>query len=189
MRLIPLLLLGLLSSATLSAQPLWVASDGSIRFFSDAPLEDIEAVNPHVRSVLNRETGEVAVKLRVRQFDFPNDLMEEHFNESYLESERYPEATFAGTIQETVPYDQPGTYPVTAEGHLTLHGVRRSRTLRGTLTVAADQLTLKTKFQVKLADHQIDRPTLMLMKIAEEVEATAEFNYTPNAATPRAARP
>ncbi|SDL33924.1 YceI-like domain-containing protein [Catalinimonas alkaloidigena] len=159
---------------------LWLSQSGEISFFSSAPLEDIEAVNKSARSALNFETGEVAVKLRIRGFDFPNNLMEEHFNENYLESAKYPEATFAGKLQETIDPAQPGTYPVSARGTLTIHGVAQNRTLTGHLTITPRQITLETDFEVVLVDHKIERPSLMLMKIAEKVDVKARFTYQPS---------
>lgn len=156
------------SSLPLTAQ-LYTAQSGETSFFSKAPLEDISAVNKKVGAVLNTATGDIAVKIPMTEFSFPNKLMQEHFNENYVESDKYPAATFRGKIQETLDYTKPGSYPVTAKGTFDLHGVKQERTLKGTLTVGEGKLTLQSDFPVALKDHNIDIPKLVFQKIAETI--------------------
>nr|MCU0354403.1 YceI family protein [Cytophagales bacterium] len=161
-------LCGLLCTISVHAQQLYSATNTEVSFFSDAPLEDIEATCKTGQSLINTATREVAVKIPIKSFKFPNSLMQEHFNENYMESEKYPHAVFKGKINENIDFSKPGTYPVTATGRINIHGVERDQTIKGTLTVAPNQLNLEAKFDVLLADHQIKIPEVVFMKIAEK---------------------
>lgn len=169
----------MLSVHTLFAQQLFMARSSEVKFFSDAPMEDIEAVNTASQSLLNTATREIAVKVPIQSFKFPNSLMQEHFNENYMESEKYPHATFKGKINEVIDFSQPGTYPVTASGKLTIHGVERDQTLRGKLLVQDGKMNLECAFEVLLADHKIKIPEVVFMKIAEKIAVSARFWYQP----------
>ena len=152
---------------------------GNITFFSSAPLEDIEAKNNKVISLLNVRNNEIAVRVPIKQFQFRNRLMQEHFNENYMESERFPYATFKGKINEKVDFSKPGTYNVTAAGDLNVHGVSRKRTLNGILRVTDSGMLLETKFDIPLADHNIKIPRLVFNKIAERIAASVSISYVP----------
>lgn len=104
--LIALLFIGFQSKAQL-----FITTTGEVSFFSKTPMEDIEAVNKNVSSIINTSTNEVAVQMRITNFVFPNKLMQEHFNENYLESEKFPSATFKGKIKEDVDLTKPGNLP------------------------------------------------------------------------------
>lgn len=158
---------------------LFITQTGETSFFSETPLENISALNKQVAAIINTATSEVAVRIQNVAFHFPNKLMEEHFNENYMETEKYPNATFKGKIQEVIDYPKEGVYDVTAKGTLEMHGVKQERTLRGKLTVAPNQLTLVCNFDVKLADHKIDIPTLVVAKIAESLTIKNRFVLTP----------
>ncbi len=174
-----ILIIGMLSMPVLVAQQLFVAKSSEVKFFSDAPLEDIEAVNTASQSLINTSTKEIAVKVPIKSFKFPNALMQEHFNENYMESEKYPQATFKGTINETINFTQPGSYPVTATGKLTIHGVERDQILRGKLQIEDGKMNLETSFEVLLADYKIKIPEIAFMKIAEKIAVSTRFFYQP----------
>ena len=151
---------------------------GAITFFSSAPLEDIEAKNSKAISLINIGTNEIAVRVPIKQFQFRNRLMQEHFNENYMESEKYPHATFKGKINETVDFQTPGTYDVSATGVLNIHGVSQKRTLNGKLKIDSSGMTLSTNFDVLLKDHKIKIPSIVFNKIAEKIAVTTTFSYT-----------
>lgn len=163
----------------LSAQQLYSATNGTVTFFSKAPLEDIEAKNEKSQSIINAATGEVAVKVPIKGFVFPNSLMQEHFNENYLESDKHPFATFKGKINETIDWNTNGAYPVTATGKLTIHGVERNQTIAGKMQIADGKINLTTDFIVALADHQIKVPSVVFMNIAEKIAVSIWFAYKP----------
>ena len=130
--------------------------------------------------MLNTETKELVVRVPINQFDFPNKLMQQHFNENYLESEKYPYGTFKGKLAEDIDFSKPGTYDATATGVLNIHGVDQKRTLNGKIIVAPDgAVQLNTKFTVALVDHKIDIPKIVFNKIAETIAVTTNFNYQP----------
>lgn len=161
---------------------LYSTDKGKIKFFSSAPLEDIEAVNSGVSSVLNAETGAVLFKLLIKNFKFQNNLMQEHFNENYMESEKYPNSEFKGTISDikAIDFFKPGKKQVNITGDLTIHGVKRTVTHGGTLEVLPDGgVKLWGKFPISVADYKVEIPTMVLKNIAETVEVTTDILYAP----------
>jgi polyisoprenoid-binding protein YceI len=152
---------------------------GEITFFSSAPLEDIDSKNNRVISMLNTQSLEILVRIPINQFEFQNKLMQEHFNEKYLESDRYPYATFKGKMSAGIDFSKDGIYDVSALGVLNLHGVDQKRTLTGKITVSKDGIKLDTRFNINLADHKIDIPKLVFNKIAERIAVHATLNYLP----------
>lgn len=161
------------------AQQLYASVSSETRFFSSTPLEDIEAASTKAQSLINVQTREVAVKIPVKSFVFPNGLMQEHFNENYMESEKFPHATFKGRINEPVDLARPGVYDVSATGRLNIHGTERDQTIKGKLTVRPGNMDLEATFEVPLADHNIRVPKVVFMKIAEKIAVTAKFAYQP----------
>lgn len=175
-----LTLLFLSNAVHLVAQDVYKLQSSKIHFYAGTPVEDIEADNLKATSFLNIKTGEVIIAIPNKEFTFKNALMQEHFNENYMESEKFPKSEFKGKIQNIAGYDltKPGKYTVKIEGTLTIHGVAKPRTLDAVLTVAADKkIAGETKFNVLLADHTIQRPQLLWEKLSESVEITAFLTY------------
>lgn len=177
--LIQILVTGLYMTLPAQSQNLFIAQNSEVQFFSETPLENIQASNKKISSLLNTSTGELAVKMNIKDFHFPNQLMEEHFNENYMETEMYPTATFKGKMQEAIDYTKDGTYAVTSQGTLTMHGVTKARLLKGTLVVKGNQLLLTCDFDVPLADHKIEVPTLVIAKIADVIAVKAKYSFVP----------
>ena len=155
---------------------LYFTQTGKTSFFSKTPLEDISAVNSTVSSILNTATNDIAVRMNINQFRFPNRLMEEHFNENYLESEKFPAATFKGKIAEKIDFTKEGTYDVTAKGVMMIHGVSKEKVLTGKLTVGKDNISIDTNFEIALVDYKIDVPKLVWEKIAEKIAVKNSFS-------------
>jgi polyisoprenoid-binding protein YceI len=155
-----------------------MTNTGEVSFFSKTPMEDIDAINKSVSSIINTATNEVAVQMRITNFVFPNKLMQEHFNENYLESEKYPSATFKGKIKESVNLTVPGTYAIEALGSATIHGVTRPIELKGSIVSTGNNLTLSCQFEIKLVDYQIKIPKIVFAKIAEVIKVSSKMNYT-----------
>ena len=175
-----LIFLFLASVAVLpAAAQVYTSAGSTISFFSKAPLEDIHAVNKDARSLIDLGKKEVAVVIGIRSFRFEKPLMEEHFNENYMESHKYKTAVFKGKINENADLTKDGTYNVTATGKLNIHGVEQARTIKGTLTVKGDKITLHSKFPVALKDHNIKVPSAVIKNIAEVVDVTANITYVP----------
>jgi hypothetical protein len=165
-------------SLTVGAQQRYVAEKSLISFFSDGAIEDISAVNEKVTSIFDVVNGEVAYLLSIKDFQFPNKLMQVHFNEKYLESEKYPKSSFQGKI---VGFNSSATGPqrVKAVGKLTLHGVTIDIDVPGTVEVSGNRLAVKAKFMLKLADYEIKIPQIVYQNIAQEVELTIDLTYRP----------
>ncbi len=157
---------------------LYQAQNGEVSFFSKTPLENIDAVSKSVNSIINVATNEIAVQMRITSFVFPNKLMQEHFNENYLESEKFPMASFKGKIKEAVDLKKAGTYPVTAAGTATIHGVTKPIEIKGTIVSDGTQLQLSSQFDVRLQDYQIDIPKIVFAKIAEVIEVKSKIQFT-----------
>lgn len=173
------LLLSLFVAAGLTASAQKYSADKTfVSFFSDAVLEDITAENTKSSAIFNSSTGDIAFSIPMKEFKFAKSLMQQHFNEKYVESEKYPKSTFQGKI---VGY-QPGTsgaQQVKAQGKLTIHGVTKDIDVPGTIEAQGNKLLMKSKFKVKVADYNITIPQLVFQNIAEEVEVTVDFTFKP----------
>lgn len=155
-----------------------VKSDKSeTTFFSSAMLEDITATTTKGVSVINLETGEIAFRIPIQSFEFEKSLMQEHFNEKYLESDTYPNATFTGKITN---WQQGAAIPkAVAEGTMKIHGVEKNIKVEGSIT-NLNKLKIKAVFPIKVAEYGIEVPSLMFQKIAEVVEVTILYEYPIN---------
>jgi len=160
-------------------QDVIIDKEGVAHFFSEAPLEDIEAVNKKAVGAIDMKKGTVAVSMLIKNFHFDKSLMEEHFNENYLESEKYPNASFKGTIQDfsSIDFNLPGTYHAVAEGEIEIHGVTKPLKSEVELKVMDEVIIATTSFQIKLEDHKIKVPKLVIKNIAEIVDVDATFNF------------
>ena len=178
MRTITIIICLLFSSISLSAQDLYKATDGEISFFSEAPVENISAINKDVKALINAKNAEVAFIVTNVGFKFEKPLMEEHFNENYMESHKYKVSVFKGKIVDEVDFTKDGTYEVTAKGALDIHGVTVEREIKGTLTISNGKINLTTEFDVALKDHKIKIPSVVVKNIAEVVKAVSYTHLT-----------
>ncbi len=150
---------------------------GKVSFFSKTPAMNIEASSQVLNSIISPDNNTLAFTIQNTSFKFKNSFMEEHFNEKYMESDKYPRSTFSGKINEQVDLRKDGVYNVTATGKLSIHGVEQPRTISGELTISGSTLHLKSSFNVKLVDHKIEVPTLVFEKIAEEIQITVDSDF------------
>lgn len=157
----------------------YYTKNGNISFFSKTSMENIKADNNQVMSVLNTQTGEIQFSLLIKSFHFEKALMEEHFNENYLESDKFPKAGFKGTITDMsrVSFTTDGLYTVPVSGEMTLHGVTKKITTTGTLTVKAGKISAISKFFIKLSEYNISIPSLVKDNIAESVEVNVNSSF------------
>lgn len=180
-----LIIAGLFLVFTSAQAQIYTAKSGSttISFHSAAPMEDIDATNKGAIIVLRASTNDVQVRVTIENFKFKNALMEEHFNENYMETNKkvdvngaatYPNkyAEFKGKISETIDYNSQGEYKVTLVGKLNMHNVTRDVTISGTLTKKGNDLIISSTFKVKVADYEIKVPSMYVKNIAEEVDIT-----------------
>ena len=155
--------------------------DGNISFSSEAPLENIEAQNHSVTSVVDFDTGNLEFAVLIKAFQFEKALMQEHFNENYMESSKFPKATFKGRIEG---YDKDalmteGEHPVTVVGDLTIHGVTRAVEAEGAFRVQGEKITASSTFEQQVADYDIEIPALVRDKIAKTVTIRVSLDYEP----------
>ncbi len=157
----------------------YITKTGTIKFSSHTDLEDIKAENRKVVSALDSKTGALEFSLLMKGFDFPNDLMEQHFNESYVESSKYPKATFKGTVTDisNVNFAKDGTYKVKYTGKLTIKNVTRDVTGDATITVKGDKVTATSNQKIKPADYNISIPAPVAGKIAEVINVDINMDY------------
>jgi len=151
---------------------IYKAKDGGTisSFFSTAPLEDITATNKGAVVVMNTNTNDIQVRVTIQNFKFKNALMEEHFNENYMESQKFPNAVFKGKINEKIDYTKDGEAKVTVTGKMEMHGVTKEGTYEGILVKKGEEITIKCKFKIKVADYNIQVPSLYVKNIAEVVD-------------------
>jgi len=161
-----------------SAQ-VYTAKEGSVFFYSKAPVENIEASTNNVQAILNTSTKEVAFIVPIRSFQFPKDLMKEHFNEKYMESDKFPNAAFSGKVKEEIDWKKDGTYPASVTGTMKMHGVKKDKIYTGTVTVRGDQISLESFFTVALKEFEITIPKLLFQNIADTITVKMNVNFQP----------
>ncbi len=156
----------------------YISNTGSIKFFSEAPLENITAVNHQASSVFDLGSGEIVFSVPIKEFEFKKSLMKKHFNENYMDSDEYPKATFKGKLKNYRPEN--GNYAATAVGDLTIHGQTRKVEIKGDLKVSTNAVVMEAVFPVALKDYDIKIPKILFSNIAEEVEVTLKFELKPH---------
>ena len=165
---------------TINAQK-YMTKNGYIGFYSHTSMEDIKADNNQVAGVLDISTGEMVFQALIKSFHFDRALMEEHFNENYLESDKIPKSTFKGKITNlaAVSFSKNGTYEVTVEGDLTIHDVTNKISTKGTIEVVTGGINASSKFKIVPEDYRIDIPSVVREKINKDLEVTVTMKYTP----------
>ncbi len=163
------------------AQNKYFSRDGKISFYSKAPVEDIEAHHNQVSSIINMENGDIVFSMLIKGFQFEKALMQEHFNENYLESEKYPKSVFEGRITNFNDLDlsKDGEYDLKITGQLTIHGVTKEYSTDAKLKRTGDKLQGTCTFKVKVADHKIKIPSTVVDNIAEVVDVNVDIVYQP----------
>jgi len=124
--------------------------------------------------VFELATGKLAFSVPMRGFVFLNSLMQDHFNENYAESEKYPRSRFSGTLLKT-PSDEElrsGPQNVEVQGKLTIHGVTRKVKVPGIMYLRGNELVVTSKFAVAPADYKIKIPALVRNNIAKSIDVS-----------------
>lgn len=159
---------------------IYKSNTGKINFFSSTPVEDIKADNNKVKSAFNSETGDIQFSALIKDFQFDKALMQEHFNENYMESNKYPKSTFAGKIEKIASIDmhKPGTYKSNVSGKLTIKDVTKDVSTLGTFTVQeGHKVNGKATFVINPEDYNIKIPKLVSNKISREIKITVDVDY------------
>lgn len=177
-----ILLLLLLAASIVGAKAqIYMAKNGAISFHSDSPLEDIDGKSKTIMSLFNTSSRDMMFTAKIKSFDFKNQLMKEHFNENYLESDKYPDATYKGKVNETIDFTKDGAYPVTTTGKMNIHGVERDITEKGTLTISGGgkNILIHCEMMVRLVDYKIEIPKLVVTNIAEVIAVKIDIAFVP----------
>lgn len=166
--LLVLLTIGVLES---QGQGRYMTQTGSVSFFSTSIIEDIEAHTEEVSAIFDLQNGQLAFSIPIKSFQFKRTLMQEHFNENYMETGRFPKATFRGKVQDlnTGALLKGGSQRITVEGDITIHGVTRRITVPGVLELSQGSLLVNAYFSVAPADYNIEIPLLVRENIAKVV--------------------
>ena len=179
-KLILVLIIILTGSQVIFGQS-YLTKNGKISFFSKTDLENIDAVNNQVVSVITPQTGSIAFSVLINGFLFKKALMQEHFNENYMESAKYPKAGFKGTITDLgkVNFTTDGSYNITVTGDLSIHNVTNKITLPAVIIVKSGKISASTSFKVKLDDYKISVPKIVESNISKTIEIKVDCNYEP----------
>lgn len=169
--------LALLVSSSVLAQKRLSVDNGKVEFTSNASLELINASTDKVQGLLDPAASTFAFIVNTRSFTgFNSSLQQQHFNEKYLETDKFYEATFTGSIIDPVDFKTSGVYKVRSKGNLIIHGKKQSRIIPGTVTVNNGAVTIEANFNVPLADHDITIPKIVNQKIATEIIVKLKFD-------------
>jgi len=158
-----------------------MTKNGYIGFFSHTSMEDIKGDNNQVVGAIDISTGEMVFQAVIKSFHFDRALMEEHFNENYMESDKIPKSSFKGKITNlsSVDFSKNGTYDVTVEGDLTIHDVTNRISTKGTIEVVSGGINANAKFNIVPEDYKISIPGVVRDKINKNLEVTVAMKYAP----------
>lgn len=161
------------------SQDKFISRNGSVQIYSKTPMETIDATNSQVASAIDAGKGTIAFDVIIKSFKFKKALMEEHFNENYMNSDKFPKSTFKGSFPgfDLKNFSKNGSYNVTVEGDLTIHGVTKKIKEKGTLDIKDGKITAKSKFNVKPQDYGIEIPSVVKDKIASLIEISVNIPY------------
>ena len=162
----------LLATIAVNAQDKFFTRSGKVAFHSKTDMENIEAMNTKGTSVLDAKTGTIEFAVLMKAFEFEKELMMEHFNENYVESDKFPKSTFKGTVGDitSVNFQKDGVYPVKVKGQFTLHGVTKDIEADGTIELKGGKPTGKTSFNILLSDYNIVIPNVVKDNISKSVK-------------------
>lgn len=165
-------------SSISQAQGRYLTKQGHVSFFSNTPVEDIKAENNQVLSVLDSGNGKIVISILMKSFMFEKSLMQEHFNENYVESNQFPKTTFKGDIQDFGNLKK-GKHHVLIHGDLTIHGVTQKATIESVFVKSENKITLTGQFHIKILNFGIDIPSAVANNIAKDVAISFELNHKP----------
>jgi polyisoprenoid-binding protein YceI len=177
---IMMLVLASISTASF-AQDKFFTKTGKITFYSKAPMEEIEGKNKTVAAVIDSKSGAIQFALQMKGFEFEKQLMQQHFNENYVESDKYPKAEFKGSITNNseVNYSKDGSYTAKIKGKLTIHGETKDVETQGTVKVNDGKIDASSTFNVLLSDYKISIPSVVKDKVSNSVKITVACDLEP----------
>lgn len=163
------------------SQDKYFTKTGKVSFVSDAPMEKIEGNNKTVIAVMDAKSGKLQFALQMKSFEFEKTLMQEHFNENYVESGRFPKAEFKGSIlnHADINYKKDGSYPAKVKGQLTIHGQTKDVETKGLVKVKGGKIYTESTFDILLSDYNISIPSLVKEKVSNSVAISMECILEP----------
>jgi len=150
----------------------YLTKNGMISFYSNTPFETIEAKNNQVNCALDATTSDFVFKVLMQSFEFKSALMQEHFNENYVETSKFPNAKFKGKVTnvKSIDFKKDGVYPAEVVGDLTIHGVTQHISTKGSFEIKSGKVNGKCRFNLKVADYGIKIPSAVSDKFAESMQ-------------------
>ena len=174
-KIIPTLLLTVI--ATVAYGQRFVLDKSTVSFYSSAPVEDIEAHNEEGNSIIDLETGDMVFSIPIRGFQFEKALMQEHFNENYLESHKFPNATFSAVAFDWERFN--GEQEIQVGGDFNIHGVANRMEITGKMLIEKKRVVIDAEFDVAIAKHDIKVPKALFYNIAEVIQVKVHLEYKP----------
>jgi polyisoprenoid-binding protein YceI len=173
-----ILFTGLIFSASLVNAQKYITKTGFIRFYSHTSMEDIDANNKQVNSALDISTGDFVFKVLMKSFEFEKALMQEHFNEKYIESDKFPNASFKGKVTnfKDINFTKNGTSQAIIDGELTIHGVTKKIQEKGTFQVTEGKIIGQSKFKISLKEYNVVIPSAVTNNISDLIEITVDVS-------------
>jgi len=170
-----------LSTLQVSAQKkLYSTKTGTAFFDAGTGVENISGTNKATLSVFDAVSGQIQFSIMVKGFEFWSQLMQDHFNENYMESDKFPKSTFTGKITnlDKINFSKDGTYPAEVKGSLEIHGVKKDVVAKGTMKVSGETVTTTSEFVVVLEDYNIHIPGVVKDKLAKDARIKINCNYS-----------
>jgi len=176
-----ILVCALVMLASVSFAQRFYTKTGKITFYSKAPLEEIEGKNKTVTAVLDSKSGALQFAVQMKGFEFEKQLMQQHFNENYVESDKYPRAEFKGSIvnNSDIDYSKDGTYTARVKGKLTIHGITKDVESTGTLKVNGGKIDASSTFNVLISDYKISIPAVVKDKVSNSIRIVVDCDLEP----------
>lgn len=174
-----ILLLNWVLGQRVIAQTIYTSDSSSVSFSSHTPIEDIEAHNAASTSMIEMSSQSIQFQVPVSAFQFANKMMQEHFNDGYLEPQKFPYATFRGKLSDSLDLSIDTNYRVETIGMLNVHGIDRVGTFKGELVCKDSVAALFSVFKIVLADHGVKVPGAIFDNVAKEVAVKMYFRYRP----------
>jgi polyisoprenoid-binding protein YceI len=163
------------------SQDKYFTKSGTIYFISHTDAIDIDGTNNQVVSFLDLKTGEIVFGVLIKSFEFTLATASEHFNETYMESHKFPKASFKGKVNDIskIDFSKPGKYEVLVEGDLTIHGVTKKVSERGVLEIKDGNILANSEFVVSINDYNITVPKIVEERVAKVVNVKVNLTYKP----------
>ena len=163
------------------SQKRYFTKNGGISFHAGTAMEDIDAFNNSTTSIFDAITGQIEYAVLIKGFEFKRALMQDHFNENYLESDKYPKSVFRGRITnlDEINLEKEGSYPVTVKGLLEIHGIKKEVEIAGMMKITGAKILATAEFTVLLSDYNITIPSLVKDKISKTATIKVNCHFSP----------